>query len=111
MRTEQGKEEFDEARTEGIRFLPQRSVERFEGSTHVTGARLVGVKRTYDQNGRFAPVLEDGVHESIEADLIILAIGQQPELSFLSSTDRVELGPGGTIRVDPETLSTSSPGV
>ena len=111
MRTEQGKEEFEESRAEGIRFLPQRSVARFEGVGHVSAAQLVGVKTTYDQQGRFAPILDERVQESVEADLVILAIGQEPDLSFLSPADQVETGPGGTIRVDPETLATSAPGV
>ena len=47
----------------------------------------------------------------IEADACILAIGQKPDLSFLTPDDGVELTPGGTIRVDPATLATSAPGV
>ena len=38
-------------------------------------------------------------------------IGQQPDLSFLKPADGVALTPGGTIRVDPETLATSAPGL
>ena len=41
---------------------------------------------------------------------MILAIGQQADLSFLTSEDRVELSPQGTIKVDPQTLATSAPG-
>src|SRR5262249_52331761 len=40
-----------------------------------------------------------------------LAIGQQPDLSFLRPEDGVELTPAGTIRVDPVNLATSAPGV
>ena len=42
---------------------------------------------------------------------MILAIGQQADLSFLTSEDRVELSPQGTIKVDPQTLATSAPGL
>ncbi|HEX5139057.1 MAG TPA: FAD-dependent oxidoreductase [Planctomycetota bacterium] len=107
-RTEQGREEYEQALEEGIRFLPQRGVRRFEGDARVRRARLIGVKRTYDEAGRFAPVFDDTVDEEIEADLVILAIGQQPELSFLAPEDGVESTPAGTIRVDPETLATTA---
>lgn len=41
----------------------------------------------------------------------MLAIGQQADLSFLKPEDNVELTPAGTIKVDPKTLATSSPGL
>jgi NADPH-dependent glutamate synthase beta subunit-like oxidoreductase len=110
-RTEQGREEYEQAIEEGIRFLPQRGVRRFEGDTRVRRARLIGVKRTYDEQGRFAPVFDEAVDEAVEADLVILAIGQQPDLGFLAPEDGVEKTPQGTIRVDPETLATTAPWV
>jgi len=41
----------------------------------------------------------------------ILAIGQKPDLSFLTPADGVALNPGGTIQIDPATLATSAPGI
>lgn len=110
-RTAQGKEEFEQALKEGIKFLPQRSVTRFDGGNRVERIHLIGVERTYDEQGRFNPVFNEAVSEQIEADLVILAIGQQPDLGFLSPDDGVELTPAKTIKVDPETLATSSPGI
>jgi len=89
MRTEQGKEEFEQAIEEGIRFLPQRGVERFEGEGRVARIHLIGVSRTYDADGRFNPVYDPAIHETRDADLVILAIGQQPELGFLRPEDGV----------------------
>jgi len=110
-RTEQGREEYEQALEEGIRFLPQRGVRRFEGDTRVRRAHLIGVERTYDEQGRFAPVFDEGITEAVDADLVILAIGQQPDLGFLAPEDGVEKTPAGTIRVDPETLATTAPWV
>jgi NADPH-dependent glutamate synthase beta subunit-like oxidoreductase/NAD-dependent dihydropyrimidine dehydrogenase PreA subunit len=110
-RTEQGREEYEESVAEGIRFLPQRSVARFEGSGSVSRVQLIGVHRTYDDEGRFAPEFDESVTEELEADLVILAIGQQPDLGFLTPEDAVEATPAGTIGVDPETLATTAPGV
>ena len=112
LRTAQGKEEFEEARKEGIVFHPQRGAQRFLGQVgRVHSIALIGVKRTYDENGRFNPIYDPTVSESLEADTVILAIGQRADLSFLKPEDGVQLTPQGTIKVDAETLATSAPGV
>jgi NAD-dependent dihydropyrimidine dehydrogenase PreA subunit len=64
----------------------------------------------FDGGGRFAPVYDDADIITIDADACILAIGQQPDLSFLTPADGIELNPSGTIRVDPATLATSAAG-
>lgn len=112
MRTTQGKEEFEEARKEGIRFHPQRGAKRFVGGNgKLQAVEFIGVKRTYDENGRFNPEYDPDFSETFDADSVILAIGQQADLSFLKPDDNVELTPQDTIRVDPATLATSAPGL
>jgi len=112
MRSAQGREEFDEARREGIVFQPQRSAKRFVGENgRLSAVELVGVERTYDADGRFSPILEPSIEERLEADTVILAIGQQADLAFLKPTDGVRLTPQSTIEVDRNTLATSAPGV
>jgi formate dehydrogenase (NADP+) beta subunit len=112
MRTVQGKEEFEEAKKEGVVFHPQRSVKTIIGANgKVQGVEFVGVKRTYDENGRFDPILDPSFSETIDAESVILAIGQKADLSFLQPDDNVELSPAGTIRVNSETLATSAPGI
>lgn len=111
MRTTQGKEEFEEAKKEGVVFHPQRSVKRLAGADgRVRNVEFVGVKRTYDENGRFDPILDPSFSETMEADSVILAIGQKADLSFLKPDDGVELLPAGTIRVN-EDLATSASGI
>jgi len=112
MRTAQGREEFEEARKEGIQFVTQRGARRFAGANgKLRAIDLIGVKRTYDDSGRFSPVYDESVAETLEADTVILAIGQQADLSFLRAEDGVELTPQRTIKVDRQTLATSAPGV
>jgi NADPH-dependent glutamate synthase beta subunit-like oxidoreductase len=112
MRTQQGREEFEESRREGVRFLTQRGAKRFIGENgRLKAVEFMGVKRTYDEDGRFNPVYNTEVSEIFDADSIILAIGQQADLSFLSPDDQVELTAQGTIKVDPDTLATSAPGL
>jgi len=111
-RSAQGREEFEEARREGIQFVTQRGARRFIGGNgKLRAIDLIGVRRTYGEQGRFSPVYDESVTETLEADTVILAIGQQADLSFLRSEDGVELTPQRTIKVDRQTLATSAPGV
>jgi NADPH-dependent glutamate synthase beta subunit-like oxidoreductase len=112
LRTAQGKEEFEEAVREGIRFHTQRGVKRFVAENgKVCGVDLIGVRRTYDENGRFDPIYDETITEYLEAETVILAIGQRPRLDFLQDTSGLELTPAGTIKANPDTLETSLPGV
>jgi NADPH-dependent glutamate synthase beta subunit-like oxidoreductase len=111
-RTEQGREEFEDTRREGIRFLHQRGVAALSGSGgRVQSANLIGVSRTYDEQGRFAPIFDESIHETVEADLVLLAIGQQADLSCFRPEDGLQFSQQGTIKIDPETLATTAPGV
>ncbi len=112
LRTAQGYEEFEEARREGVVFHPQRGPRRFFGENgKLRGVEFIGVKRTYDENGRFDPVYDPQYSETFEADTVILAIGQRADLSFLRPADGIELTRAGFIKVVPETLATTAPGV
>ena len=112
MRSAQGREEFEEARKEGVVFQPQRSAKRFAGENgRVRAIELIGVERTYDEEGRFSPVLNPAIEERLEADTIILAIGQQADVAFLKPEDGIQLTSQFSIKVDRDTLATSSPGV
>lgn len=113
MRSAQGREEFEHARNEGIRFRTQRSARRFfsDNQKRVRAVELIRVERTYDEDGRFNPAFDDSFSETIEADTIILAIGQQADLSFLHKEDGVELTPQGTIKIDHAKLATTAPGI
>ncbi len=111
LQTTQGHEEFEEARREGIAFLPRRGPKRFLGDGRLRQVVLRGVASVFDETGRFAPRYDDADLLTLDADACVLAIGQKADLSFLKPSDGVETTPGGTIRVNPETLATSAPGV
>ena len=76
----------------------------------LSAVELVGVERTYDEEGRFSPVLDPSIEERLEADTVILAIGQQADVTFLKPQDGVRLTPQSTIEVDRNT-GESAPGV
>ncbi len=112
LRTQQGREEFEEAQREGVSFHPQRGPHRLIGdSGRVRAIELIGVQRTYDPDGRFNPIYDPSIREALDADSVILAIGQQADLSFLRPDDGIEVTPRGTIKVNPASLATTAPGI
>ena len=110
--TTQGKEEFEESVKEGITFHPSRGPKRIIGEKgEVKAVEFLKVKRVFDEQGRFNPELEPNTESVIEADSVILAIGQRPDLSFIKPEDGVEITPQGTIKIDRLTLATTREGV
>jgi NADPH-dependent glutamate synthase beta subunit-like oxidoreductase len=111
-KTIQGKEEFEEALMEGIKFYPSYGPKRFIGDgKRVKGVEFLRCERVFDEKGMFNPLLKEGTEVFFECDSVILAIGQKPHFPFISKEDGIELTPFGTIKVDIATNSTTSPGV
>lgn len=112
LRTTQGHEEFEEAKREGVKFLPRRGPKRFVGNGgKLRAVELRRVRSVFDAAGRFAPEYDDADVVTLLADSCILAIGQRADLGFLYPADGVALTPVGTIAVDKTTLATSAPGI
>ncbi len=109
--TVQGRDELREISEEGIELHASWGPKQFFGNGRVAGVDLVSCTRVFDDQGRFRPEFDESKTLRIEADAVILAIGQQPDLSFLKENDGVDLTPAGTIKIDPETLASTAPGV
>jgi NADPH-dependent glutamate synthase beta subunit-like oxidoreductase len=62
-----------------------------------------------DESGRRKPMPIEGSEFTQKTDMVILAIGEAPDLGFLPK--EVELSEGGTVWVNPITMETSLPGV
>ncbi|MHC1784740.1 MAG: putative selenate reductase subunit YgfK [Anaerolineaceae bacterium] len=61
-----------------------------------------------DASGRRRPVPIPGSDFLVQGDSIIIAIGQEPDLSFLEQLP-IDIQKNGSIRVIPETMQTSAP--
>jgi NADPH-dependent glutamate synthase beta subunit-like oxidoreductase len=103
--------EIEEAEVEGIDILTRRGPHRIVGTEHVEGLETLDVSSVFDPDGRFNPQLVEGTEQLIEADSVILAIGQAPDLSWLEEADGVEVNQRGLIGIDRDTLATSARGV
>ena len=65
----------------------------------------------FDESGRRRPVEIPGTEHVIEADSVILGIGQKPDLSFLRDEGKIKLSRWGTLKIDEKTGMTSWKGV
>jgi len=110
-RTIQGQDELREAVEEGITLHPSWGPQAILGETSVSGVEFAAVTRVFDEEGRFSPTFDKSKTMIIEADSVVLAIGQRSDFSFLTESDGVELSPAGTVRIDPDTLETTASGV
>jgi formate dehydrogenase beta subunit len=103
--------EIEEAEVEGIEILTRRGPHRIVGAHHVEGLETLDVSSVFDPDGRFNPRFVEGTEQLTEADSVILAVGQAPDLSWLEEADGVEVNPRGLIGIDRDTLATSANGV
>lgn len=104
--------EIEETLSEGIVIEPRVGPVRVIAENgEVAGLEVHTCVRVFDEQGRFNPQFETGSNRVIPCDSIIFAIGQAADLSWIREEDGIEVSPRGTIRVDPETLATTAPGV
>ncbi len=105
--------EYDEAVAEGIQFNFLVSPTRIESSDwKATGLQCIRMELGEpDTSGRRRPVTIPGSEFSVEADTIIAAVGQAPDLSFLPRDSALERTSWETLEVDSNKLSTNIPGV
>lgn len=105
-------EEIEEAEEERITFHHSKGPSRIIGANGlVTGLETIDCVSVFDKDGRFNPKFASASESVIEADSVILAIGQSSDLDFLAPNDNIEVSPRNTIGVDPQTMATSRPGV
>jgi NADH-quinone oxidoreductase subunit F len=104
--------EVGEATEEGIVINPSWGPKRI---THqggrVNGIEFVRCVSVFDDEGRFNPSFDEESSQVVEAETIIISIGQAPDISFLSEDSQLERALWGTLAVDENTLSTNMPGV
>ena len=105
-------EEILEAEKEGVEILCRAMPKRFlTEDGNVTGVACLKTEAgALDRSGRPQPVTLPGSEFSLPVDMVIVAIGQQPDLSSLAS-DFPVLPLGQTLAVNSQTLATERDGV
>ncbi len=105
-------EETEEGLREGLKIHASLGPKGFVGENgKVIGVETIRCTAVFDAQHRFNPTFEPGTEKVIPCDTAILAIGQASDLSFLKPEDGIETTRQGTIKVDPETLASTAPGI
>jgi len=100
---------IEEAVEEGVILNVSWGPKRILGDgKSVSGVQLVRCTSVFDHEGRFNPSFDEEQTTSIEADSVIIAIGQASDLSFLDEKSAIQT-PRGVIDVDENTLQTRAP--
>jgi len=103
--------EVQQASEEGVAIHTSWGIKKILGAGgRVAGAELIRCVSVFDQEGKFNPSFDESVTKTVEADMVIFAIGQASDLSWLTPSS-MQISELGTIRVNDSTLETGVPGV
>ncbi|MGB4223116.1 MAG: FAD-dependent oxidoreductase, partial [Syntrophorhabdus sp.] len=104
-------EEIDEAEHEGVKIhtlvAPDKIISKNGKVTGVECTRMALGK--FDKSGRRSPHVIEGSGFTIDADMVIAAIGQLPDLSYLNG-EGIKVTNNNTVEVDKYTLSAGKEG-
>lgn len=104
--------EISEAKKEGVVFRTHLGPEEIQGEDgRVTGVKLRAVSMAYDSEGRLNPVYKSGKGQLMKADMVILAMGRELDMSFAERSEGLMPGAEGGLRIDPSTMKTPKRGV
>lgn len=105
-------EEIEETLQEGISIYNSVGPRRIVGENgKVKGLETIRVKSVFDDQGRFNPTFIENSESIIEADSIIMAIGQTSDMAFIKDEDGINISRRNTIEIDPETMATTAEGI
>jgi NADPH-dependent glutamate synthase beta subunit-like oxidoreductase len=105
-------EEIEEAEAEEIgihnSWGPKRILTQ---DGRVTGVEFKKCVSVFDENGRFNPAYDENSIETVEADFVLVSIGQAIDWGNLLENCTAELNPNKTIKADSLTYQTGQPDV
>jgi CO/xanthine dehydrogenase FAD-binding subunit len=103
--------EIEQALEEGVKLMTSWGPHKvLKADGKVTGMELIRCTSVFNSEGRFAPTYDPNEKTTVEADQIILAVGQTPDLSFLGHELPLELN-RNLIAIDIENQKTSMQGI
>ena len=103
--------EIARAREEGIEIMPSWGLSKVvESDGKVQGMELMRCTSVRDESGMFNPQYDENDKTIVNCENILMAVGQQVDLSFLGDKYEMQLN-RGLISVDEETQKTSRDGI
>ena len=105
--------EVTNAEEEGVEFVWLSAPVAIEGGDHVAGVKVTKMRLgAPDASGRRAPETEPDSEYTVKADMVIKALGFDPEdLPALFGCEELTTTRWGTLRVDHKTMMTNLDGV
>ena len=105
-------QDVEEAIDEGIVINTEASPSKItQKEGRVTGIEFTRCVCVFDDEGCFNPTCDLDDTRFVEADNVIISIGQAADMSFLDADSQLERELWGTLVVDTNTLATNVPGV
>ena len=77
----------------------------------VSELEIIHCDSVFDDNNIFNPIFDEKNTKSIKTDIIIMAIGQIPDLSLLGSESKINISKSGLIQAKEGTLETNVSGI
>jgi len=103
--------EIKEAEEEGVQFVNGLGPNRFlENSGRLSGVEFKRCTSVFDEKGAFNPQYDEADLTSLQADTVIVAIGQAADSPFLKEQG-ISVNDEGQLVADPITLETPIEGV
>ena len=105
--------EVSNAEEEGVEFVWLSNPKKFNGTTKIENVLVDKMKLgDPDESGRRKPIIETNSEFNLKADVIIKALGFDPEnLPNLFKEKDLKVSTWGTIKVDFDTMETNLPGI
>ncbi|MDB4232022.1 NAD(P)-dependent oxidoreductase [Candidatus Pelagibacter sp.] len=105
--------EVANAEEEGVEFVWLSSPKEFIGTNKVEGLMVDKIKLGEpDDSGRRKPEIQNNCHFNIKADIVIKALGFDPEnLPKLFGSEDLQVTKWGTLKTNFDTMETNLPGV
>ena len=105
-------QDVEEALDEGIVINTEASPSKItQKNGRVTGIEFTHCVCVFDDEGCFNPTCDLDDTRFVDADNVIISIGQAADMSFLDADSQLERELWGTLVVDTNTLATNVPGV
>ena len=103
--------EVQQALEEGVKIHNSYGVRKVLGKDgRVVAVELMRCLSIFDDEGKFNPSFDEEEITTIETDMLVLAIGQAPDLSW-QTTNPLKMSKYGLVEVNLSTMETSIPGV
>ncbi len=106
------KEEIEEALEEGITLSNSWGPKRIlTEDGRVVGVEFKKCVSVFDEDGKFSPKYDENDTITVDADRVLISVGQDIDWGELIRGSRIELNPNRTVKADALTYQTGEPDV